>query len=160
MHCNHTRKLLVRLGPVQVHAPDDASSTFDTFKGLVPGRKPLRVDAMRHESRRELAARDVERLAQFMAQPEKHGLRLLLMGFVDTDEASPYLAQSLSNDRVDHIADQLLAAGLPALRARGLSGAAPLASDSGEAGRHRNRRVEVWLESGASEQGAFESGAR
>ena len=104
------------------------------------------------------AARDVERLAQFMALPANRERRLLLVGFVDGDEVSPYLAQTLSNDRVDYIADQLLAAGLPVLRARGMGGAAPLASDSGEAGHHRNRRVEVWLESGASEPGLFESG--
>lgn len=264
-----------RSGPVRVHARDDASGTFDTFKGLVLGRQSLRGDAMRYESTRELAAavaadpdaigfvgiagvgqaralaiadagvamlpeafriavedyplsrrlyfyraadaaplarefgefvlsgpmqplierggfvsqeiraypdgiradapaeyrelvggaqrlslnfrfgrglvdskaaRDVERLAQFVAQPENRGRRLLLLGFVDEDEVSPYLAHTLSNDRVDYIADRLAAAGLPVLRARGMGGAAPLASDSGEAGRHRNRRVEVWIQ--------------
>ncbi|MCX7557450.1 substrate-binding domain-containing protein [Xanthomonadaceae bacterium JHOS43] len=264
-----------RPGPVRVHARDDASGTFDTFRGLVLGRQSLRGDAARYESTRDLAAavaadagaigfvgfagmgraralaiadagvamlpetfriavedyplsrrlyfyraadasplardfgefvlsgamqplierigfvsqdvrayadtaridapaeyrelvkdaqrlnlnfrfgrglvdskaaRDVERLAQFVAQPENRERRLLLLGFVDGDEVSPYLAHALSNDRVDYIADRLAAAGLPVLRARGMGGSAPLASDSGDAGRHRNRRVEVWIQ--------------
>lgn len=265
-----------RAGAVRVHARDDASGTFDTFKGLVLGKQSLRADATRYESTRQLAsavamdpgaigfvgiagvggaralaiadagvamlpeafriavedyplsrrlyfyraseatplarefgdfvlsgviqpviehngfvsqqvraypdgvradapaeyrdlvqnaqrlslnfrfgrglvdskaARDVERLAQFMALPENRRRRLLLMGFVDADEVTPYMAQALSNDRVDYIADRLETARLPVLRARGLGGAAPLASDTGEAARHRNRRVEVWIES-------------
>lgn len=272
-----------RPGPVRIHARDDASGTFDTFKGLVLGQHPLRTDAARYESTRELAAavaadpnaigfvgiagvgearalaiadagvamlpepfriavedyplsrrlyfyrtaaatplardfgefvlsapmqplieksgfvsqeiraysdgirpdapaeyrelvgnaqrlslnfrfgrgrvdskaaRDVARLAQFISWPENRDTRLLLLGFVDADEVTPYLAQTLSNDRVDYIADQLIAAGLPVLRARGMGGTAPLASDSGEAGRHRNRRVEVWMESGNTQSAA------
>lgn len=272
-----------RPGPVRVHARDDASGTFDTFKGLVLGRQSLRADATRYESTRELAAavaadpgaigfagiagvgdaralaiadagvamlpeafriavedyplsrrlyfyrtaeatplardfgefvlsapmqplieksgfvsqeirayadgirpdapaeyrelvksaqrlslnfrfgrgqvdskaaRDMERLARFIAQPENREIRLLLLGFADADEVTPYLAQALSNDRVDYIADQLLATGLPVQRARGMGGTAPLASDSGEAGRHRNRRVEVWILPDSAESGS------
>lgn len=91
------------------------------------------------------AAHDVERLAAFMGRPENRNKQLLLMGFVDPDEVSPLLAQGLSNDRVDVIADQLEAAGVPVARARGMGGKAPLAGGDGQAGRMRNRRVEVWI---------------
>lgn len=92
------------------------------------------------------AARDVQRLAEFMARPENQGRHLVLLGFADPDEVAPLLAQMLSNDRVDAIVDRLSASGVAVSRARGIGGAAPLAADSGEAGRQRNRRVEVWIQ--------------
>lgn len=269
-----------RGGAVRVHARDAESGTFDTFRGLVLGQRPLRADATRYESTRELAAAvaadpsaigfvgiagvggaralaiadagvalmpeafriavedyplsrrlylyqaanasplarefgrfvlstdaqalierngfvsqevrayadsvrpdapaeyrelvedtrrlslnfrfgrglvdskataDVERLVQFMTLPENRNARLLLLGFVDPDEVSPYMAQSLSNDRVDYIASLLEAARLPVIRVRGMGGTAPLAAeDSGDAGRYRNRRVEVWIDNSRS----------
>jgi phosphate transport system substrate-binding protein len=42
-------------GPIVVHARDDKSGTFDTFKHLVLGTKPLVPYAVRHESSEELS---------------------------------------------------------------------------------------------------------
>jgi phosphate transport system substrate-binding protein len=42
-------------GPIVVHARDDKSGTYDTFKHLVLGSKPLVPYAVRHESSEELS---------------------------------------------------------------------------------------------------------
>lgn len=89
--------------------------------------------------------RDAERLAQFLRQPERRGQSLLLIGFADASEASPYLALTLSNDRVDLVARLLERHGVAAQRSRGLGGAMPVADNATALGRQRNRRVEVWL---------------
>lgn len=91
------------------------------------------------------AMRDVDRLAQFMQQPENADKELRLIGFADADEVLPYSAWSLSNDRADFIAEQLGARKVPVARVRGMGGAVPVAANDSEIGRNRNRRVEVWL---------------
>jgi phosphate transport system substrate-binding protein len=89
--------------------------------------------------------RDATRLAAFMREPQNRGRPLLLMGFADAGEASPYMALTLSNDRVDLVSRLLQERGLDTARARGMGGAAPVASNDSLSGRLRNRRVEVWL---------------
>ena len=91
------------------------------------------------------ALHDLERLASFMQQAENRERPLLLLGFADASETVPYLALTLSNDRVDYIAGRLQDRGIAASRVRGMGGAAPVASNDTAGGRNRNRRVEVWL---------------
>jgi phosphate transport system substrate-binding protein len=91
------------------------------------------------------AIRDLDRLATFLRQPDQSGARVLLLGFADASEVLPYLAMTLSNDRVDYVASQLAARGVPVMAARGIGGALPIASNRTEWGRQKNRRVEVWL---------------
>ncbi len=88
---------------------------------------------------------DLERVAEFMRRPENRDRPLMLFGFADAGEISPYQALTLSNDRVDYIAGRLEELGLRPSRLRGMGGAAPVASNDNAAGRHRNRRVEVWV---------------
>ena len=89
--------------------------------------------------------RDVERLAAYMRDPANRRRDLMLLGFADASEASPYLAVTLSNDRVDLVAGLLEDRGVAASRSRGMGGAAPIASNETIQGRMRNRRVEVWV---------------
>jgi len=91
------------------------------------------------------AQRDLDRLADFMRQPELRGQPLLLLGFSDAGETLPYLATSLSNERVDYIANRLTERGIDPARARGMGGAAPVAANDSPLGKQRNRRVEVWI---------------
>lgn len=91
------------------------------------------------------ALEDVERLARFLRQPEQAGQEILLVGFADRSEMSPFAAISLSNDRVDLVAEALRREGLRVARQRGLGQIAPVASNATPQGRERNRRVEVWL---------------
>jgi phosphate transport system substrate-binding protein len=88
---------------------------------------------------------DLDRLAAFMREPGQRGRELSLLGFADASEIAPYYALTLSNDRVDFVAQQLGVRGIAVRRVRGMGGVAPVAGNDTAAGRHRNRRVEVWL---------------
>ncbi len=130
--------------------PDSARADAPAdYRGMVAGADRLSVN-FRFGRGSGLVdsktGRGVERLRQFMARPENQGRRLLLLGFVDRNEVAPLMAQALSNDRVDYIADLLVGRGMPVRLARGMGGSAPLSTDDGEVGRYRNRRVEVWIE--------------
>jgi phosphate transport system substrate-binding protein len=96
------------------------------------------------------ALRDLQRLAEFLGQGPMRGHEVALIGFSDAREANPLDAILLSNDRADYIAQQLNRAGVPVRRVRGMADASPVASNENEAGRSRNRRVEVWVKPRAS----------
>ena len=118
------------------------------YRELVRGARRLSVNFRFGAGSRLLdgkVMRDVDRLAAFMREPEHRDLPLLLLGFADESETSPYLAVSLSNDRVDLVARLLEDRGVPAHRSRGMGGAAPVANNETPQGRQRNRRVEVWV---------------
>lgn len=91
------------------------------------------------------AMRDLDRLAAFMRAQSHRGWQLVLIGFADAAETFPFLAEALSTDRADHVAEMLIRRGVSPHRVRGLGGVAPVASNDDEAGRERNRRVEVWV---------------
>jgi phosphate transport system substrate-binding protein len=80
-----------------------------------------------------------------MRRPEQHNRPLLLLGFSAAGETLPYLATSLSNERVDYVANRLTERGIDPARSRGMGGTAPVASNDSLLGKQRNRRVEVWL---------------
>ncbi len=118
------------------------------YRALVAGARRLSLNFRFGEGAAVLdnkAVEDIERLARFMAGPRQGGHELLLIGFADRSETTPYLALSLSNDRVDLVAAQLRAKGLKVARQRGLGQIAPVASNETLQGRLRNRRVEVWI---------------
>lgn len=90
------------------------------------------------------AERDLQRLADFMREPEQRGQRLKLIGFTDAGDLS-YAQEMISIDRAEYIAHRLSALGVPIDRVRGYGGASPVAGNDSDAGRARNRRVEVWI---------------
>jgi len=96
------------------------------------------------------ALRDLSRLVDFLGSAAMRGHDVALIGFSDAKEVSPIDAILLSNDRADYIAQQLNRAGVPVRRVRGMADASPVASNENEAGRSRNRRVEVWVKPRAS----------
>jgi phosphate transport system substrate-binding protein len=89
--------------------------------------------------------RDVARLEAFLRQPQNRGVDLILVGFADSSEINPYHALSLSTDRADFVATQLIPRGVTPRRVRGVGGVAPVAAEDSEYGRAKNRRVEVWV---------------
>jgi phosphate transport system substrate-binding protein len=90
--------------------------------------------------------RDLNRLIEHLqARSEQQRYEVLLMGFADPSETSPYFSLSLSNDRVQYVAEILARAGLRVPTARGFGDALPLAEGTGESAAAKNRRVEVWL---------------
>ena len=86
--------------------------------------------------------RDLQRLITFMEQNE--GRRLVLMGFSDSIGAKMKNLQ-LSLTRAKSVERELVARGIPVMAVEGLGEAIPVANNETEAGRERNRRVEVWL---------------
>ncbi len=86
--------------------------------------------------------RDLQRLVGFM---EKHqNRRIVLMGFSDSIGAKAKNS-SLSLKRAKSVELALTARGIPVLAVEALGEALPIANNNTEAGRKRNRRVEVWL---------------
>lgn len=135
--------LQIRAVPEQPRegAPED-------YRQLVQGADRLSVN-FRFGSGLSLldskAERDIQRLVEFMAQPQNAARELVVAGFADASEGSPFFALSISNDRVDYVASRLAKAGLSPRGAIGFGQAAPVAPNSSEVGRLKNRRVEVWL---------------
>jgi phosphate transport system substrate-binding protein len=90
------------------------------------------------------ALSDLQRVITVMQRPEYASRSLLLLGFSDAtggDSAN----FPLSRQRADTIAEQLRARGLHVEAVRGFGPRMPVADDSSDEGRERNRRVEVWL---------------
>lgn len=91
------------------------------------------------------ALRDVDRLVKYLAKSENKGKKVMLFGFVDPSESSPTFSLDLSTYRVDWVSDLLIKHGIDPVRVRAYGSAIPVASNEDAGGRHKNRRVEVWL---------------
>jgi phosphate transport system substrate-binding protein len=120
----------------------------DEYRRFVQGAMRASMNFRFEPGRAQLdtkSQRDLERLIEFMSQPGNRDLEVLLMGFADPSETSPYFSVTLSNDRVDYVAAVMGQAGIPVRRARGFGEALPLAEGTGETSKAKNRRVEVWL---------------
>jgi phosphate transport system substrate-binding protein len=90
------------------------------------------------------ALSDLQRIVSVMERPEYASRSLLLLGFSDaTGGGSANYA--LSKQRADTVATQLRARGLHVDAVRGFGPQMPVADDSSDDGRERDRRVEVWL---------------
>lgn len=134
-------------GPMQGKTiPGDAASAF--ARQLGPLRRTsivFRFDphAVELDTR---AVQDAVRLASFLRSPERAGKRVVLVGFADAD-GSWNANMKLSNARVRHVATELRRRGV-AVSEQGImsfSYFAPVACNDSEDGRHKNRRVEVWI---------------
>ncbi len=88
---------------------------------------------------------DMDRLAEFMARPENSRRRILLLGFANPQPRMPYQALSLSQERVDYLASELLDLHLKVTAVRGFGGLMNLVDADLPAAASRNDRVEVWL---------------
>ncbi|GAB3728502.1 substrate-binding domain-containing protein [Silanimonas algicola] len=134
--------------PQDIRALDQPPPVHGEYRALVAGARRLSLNFRFGEGVAVLdnkAVEDIERLSRFMAGARQRGHELLLIGFADRSETTPYLALSLSNDRVDLVAAELRTKGLRVARQRGLGQIAPVASNDTRQGRLRNRRVEVWI---------------
>ncbi len=90
------------------------------------------------------ALRDLDRITHLLGQRHHQGRRLLLLGFTD-NLGSPSVNLRLSKERAQVIAQEFTARGIPVATVAGLGAVLPVASNETEAGRDKNRRVEVWL---------------
>ncbi len=90
------------------------------------------------------ALRDLERITSLLAQQRHQGRTLLLLGFTDNLGAGA-ANRRLSKERAEIIAQEFSARGVSVELVAGFGAVLPVASNLSEAGRDKNRRVEVWL---------------
>ena len=86
--------------------------------------------------------RDLERLIRFMEQ--NSGRRLVLMGFSDAVGAVAK-NEELALRRAKAVERELVARGIPVVAVESYGELLPVANNDTDAGRERNRRVEVWV---------------
>jgi len=91
------------------------------------------------------ANRDLLRLVSYMKAQENKNRRVMLFGFAENNETSPVFSLDLSTYRADYVSDLLINKGVGPVRVRGYGSAIPVASSEDAGGRHKNRRVEVWV---------------
>ncbi|GGJ86012.1 substrate-binding domain-containing protein [Pseudomonas matsuisoli] len=89
------------------------------------------------------AQRDIERVVRYM-ESEGTGKEVALIGFSD-DKADDSRARLLSRLRAMAVRRELFKAGVLPQEINGLGNALPVAANDDDAGRIRNRRVEVWV---------------
>ena len=87
-------------------------------------------------------AQDIARLKDFMSRPENKNRKVILIGHAEK-QSSIYMANSVSNEYADLVANALMEIGVNPMRVRGVGYALPLALTNN--GVYRNRRVEIWL---------------
>ena len=88
------------------------------------------------------AGRDFERLVAYLA--ELRASKVLLLGFSD-GSGSGAVNEKLSLARAQAVERELALRGVHPAQVRGFGAAMPVASNTTEDGRQRNRRVEVWV---------------
>lgn len=91
------------------------------------------------------ANRDLQRLVSYMKAPENRKKKIMLFGFAESNESLPVFSLDLSIYRADYVSDLLVRNGVGPVRVRGYGSAIPVASSEDAGGRHKNRRVEVWI---------------
>jgi PiT family inorganic phosphate transporter len=114
---------------------------------LAAGGERLSVDFRFRKGEEELDSRgerDVARVVDYLADNGRAAVTLV--GFSDS-AGSREENERLSRARADAVARELSAYGVHPAHVLALGGMMPVASNDDEAGRTRNRRVEVWVES-------------
>lgn len=91
------------------------------------------------------ALNDIDRLVRFVRSLPEGSYGLRLFGFADNHETMPFQSVILAHERVGFLSGKLARLGVHVQNARGLGANLPVASNDSHWGRHRNRRVEVWL---------------
>ncbi len=117
------------------------------IRATVAGACRLSIDFRFDSASKQLdtrALRDLQRLGPLLARGQYAGKRLVLLGFSD-GEGKKSDNDALSLGRANVVADQLRARGLAVDVVRGFGSDMPVADDTTEPGRQRNRRVEAWI---------------
>jgi phosphate transport system substrate-binding protein len=130
--------------PYSVKVTEDPSWPAD-YRGLVDGAERLSLDFRFDTGGGALdtkAQRDLLRLVDYVGK--QPGRSIELFGFADSQGDARANLQ-LSQERAKTVADALQARGIQVREVRGFGSAIPIASNDAEAGRNRNRRVEVWV---------------
>ncbi|NRA24730.1 MAG: substrate-binding domain-containing protein [Oleispira sp.] len=130
---------------VEVVVPQGYRDLPQNFQEITPSEQRLTVNFRFKQGSAQLdnrALRDIDRLVQFITKQEDK--KLTLIGFGD-QKRSPERAQLLSKLRAMAVRRELVKQGVYPQSSHGYGEQLPVASNEREAGRYKNRRVEVWL---------------
>lgn len=117
------------------------------YRPLVRDAQRLSVNFRFQEGSASLdnkALRDVQRVADFLRQHHKLEHKAVLVGFGDAKQ-DPERATLLSRLRAMAVRRELARAGVTLREVIGLGDELPVAANTDDEGRLRNRRVEVWV---------------
>ncbi|MEX8501607.1 MAG: substrate-binding domain-containing protein [Leptothrix ochracea] len=120
------------------------SSNSPVYNQLVEGAQRLSINLRFQPGSMTLdnkAERDMGRIAQLISARGKKS-EVMLLGFTDGTAAAPC---KVSQERASAVSAELATYGVKAKVVYGFGAAVPMAADDTEAGRERNRRVEVWI---------------
>ena len=90
------------------------------------------------------AVSDLDRVTDLLGKPPYLGRYILLFGFADST-GTPMSNLTLSKARAETVAQQLRQRGVSPAVVTGFGKELPVDSNDTEAGKEKNRRVEVWL---------------
>ncbi len=124
-----------------------AGQPQDRYHQLIAGATRLSVDFRfkpASNSLDNLGLKDLDRVANLMAQKHYDDSRLMLIGFAD-NAGSPETNLAISKERVNAVAALFANRGIVPGVVEGFGAENPLADNSTPDGRERNRRVEVYL---------------
>jgi phosphate transport system substrate-binding protein len=137
----------VDLRPVCDPQASRCASCSKAYRDAVQGACRLSVDfrfdgaSMRLDTR---GLRDLQRIGAMMGRPENAGRSIVLLAFTGKG-GGPAEDRAASQGLGQVVAAQLRARGLHLEDVRAFGSEMPVADDSTDEGRQRNRRVEVWL---------------
>ena len=137
-------------GLVPLHVSTRAAAPLtavDHYRQLVTGATRLAADLHFEASSNKLdlhSSREVDRVWNFMMSDHTSPDHLILMGFAD-NQGTPEANLALSRQRAQAVAAVFAGRGLPPGQVVAFGADLPLADNDNEAGREKNRRVEVFL---------------
>ncbi len=129
---------------VAAAAPSDPAQRVQAFLGnatRVPITFNFRSGVVDLTARSQ---RELERLVGYLRQHRATGDRLYLAGFTD-NQGDPAANEAVSQKRVAAVAAGLTQAGITPAHVASFGSEMPVADNATQAGRDRNRRVEVYL---------------
>jgi phosphate transport system substrate-binding protein len=132
------------LKPEAAAVPDTASAKFKAF---VAGAKHLAIAFHFQPNSTELdqkGTRDLDRVMNYILSNHYSPDHLILIGFAD-NQGDPAANSAVSKKRADAVAALFTARGLPPGKVAGFGSELPIADNSTEDGREKNRRVEVFI---------------
>jgi phosphate transport system substrate-binding protein len=136
---------------VAVAAP---ATTSDPYLQLIAGAQRLSVDFRFRAGSNDLdnrGLRDLDRVTDLLAQNHWSSSRLMLIGFAD-NTGTPQSIRAIANERAQTVAALFANNGVIPGVVRGFGDEAPVADNSTEEGREKNRRVEVYVRPDGSEE--------
>ena len=132
------------LKPAVAAVPD---TTSGKFKAFVAGAKHLAINFHFNPNSTDLdqkGTRDLDRVMNYVLSNHYTPDHLILIGFAD-NQGDPAQNIAVSKKRADAVAALFTARGLPPGKVAGFGSELPIADNSTEEGREKNRRVEVFI---------------